>query len=171
VSFGTLNVKEETMRKFQLILAAVVVVATSGLVSYAVSASVPSALLTAGTPRYAVAYATNGILTTDTLWHGAGLSTTITIPAGKTGDVIVSICAESYSGTPSALMVRVVVGGIIAAPLQMQFAGEEVIESHCGNFWRLGVPAGNVFVSTLWRATNTSANLYNRSMVVTVNIH
>jgi hypothetical protein len=159
------------MRKFQLILAAVLVVATSGLVSYAVSASVPSTLLTAGTPRYAVVYATNAIVTTDTLWHGTGLGTTINIPAGKTGDVIVSICAESYSGTLSVLFVKVVIGCISASPPQMELTDEQTIQSHCGNFWRLGVPASNVFVSTLWRATNTFANLYNRSMVVTVNIH
>jgi hypothetical protein len=89
--------KEDAMpRKLRFVIGGLLVVIASGVVSYAVSASVASAALPAGATRYAVAGAMTGSpdsTTSTTFVALSGLSTTVKIPSGKRGDVMGLVCA------------------------------------------------------------------------------
>ena len=81
----------------RFVIAGLLVVITSAIVSFAVSASMPGALMPAGTTRYAAVYATNEVVIHgDAGWMDVpGMIKYITIPGGQTADVIVIFCGLS----------------------------------------------------------------------------
>ncbi len=160
------------LRRFKLPIVVIAIVILNQAAGYAVQAAVPSVVFPSGTTRYAVVSATDNILVTDTLWHAvSGLSTTLNIPAGKTGDAIILFCAEAYSPSDSALFARAMVGTSAATPPEFIIAEQPVIESHCATFYKTGLAAGNRTFKMQWRASNTYADLYDRTMTVILNIH
>lgn len=160
--------------KSRFVFAGFAVIVAALLLSYAASAASTEGSLTAGTTRYAVVSATNNIYTNFNTFVGLpGLSTTITIPSGKKGDVMVSFCGEVWSD--GYLVVRALIGGVVAAPPQMElFNGGNDFESRCANFYRLNVPSGNVPVKMQWMGLYSYAGtqwIIDRTMMVTANIH
>jgi hypothetical protein len=63
------------------------------------------------------------------------------------------------------------VQGAAAVPATMIIQEQETIASHCAFFSKIGVGAGTRTVRMQWKASNTFADLYNRSMFVIVNLH
>jgi hypothetical protein len=159
------------IRTSRLVVAGLLVVLTSGLVSYAVSAAVPGALLTAGTTRYAVSQGLNHVTTFETVFKNLpGLSTTITIPGGKKGDVMIVFCGQA---TTTAIMhVRALVGGAVASPGQVLLHENSPQAGNCAIFSKLGVSAGTKTVTMQWQTYSGSvSDMYARSMIVIVNLH
>jgi hypothetical protein len=106
-----------------------------------------------------------------------GLSQTLTIPAGKTADVMIYFCGETR--TKTLMTVRaVVVGSGIASPPFMQVreltpAGQLI--SQCANFYRMKMTppaAGPLTVKIQWHgAGGALQEMRNRSMILVVNYH
>lgn len=167
------------LRKSQLILAVALVILTSGVVSFAVSAAVvPQSFLAAGTTRYAVAQSTaNQLFLHAEGWKAiTGMSTSISVPTGKVADVFVIFCAEAESGDTNALQVKAVIAGTTALPGEVNFQGgtltsDSPIASHCMTFYKLGVTAGLKYVKMQAYATNTFGDIYDHDMFVIANIH
>ncbi len=158
---------------FRLAIAGIIVVAASGLVSYAVSAAMPDSLVPAGGTRYAAVGTGTEALTSDPMYTDlAGVSTNISIPSGKHGDVFVFFCGETWS-TTSAAMVHAVIAGTASAPVQLrEVEGTAARESQCANFFKLGVGAGTRNVKMQWASRDGNQQaMYQRSMFVVVNIH
>jgi hypothetical protein len=170
------------LRKFKLVVAGLLVVLVSGVVSYAVSAAVPETLLAAGASRYAVTSVSADapvVTTSRSFVDVPGLSTSITIPAGKTGDVIVLFCGEAHSAA-GTVVVRALVGPAAALPTSMTIQEGVAITtgftSRCANFYKLGVGAGAKTVKMQFRDQAPGMfpypeQLSHRSMIVIVNIH
>jgi hypothetical protein len=162
------------MRKSQVALAAILIILASGAISFAVSAAVGnSTALPQGTTQYYVAQNTTPTVSSDpTKWHNAGLTAAVTIPAGKTGDVMVVVCADSWANSATILYVRAKIGGSAGAPPSAIFAWEAVYESHCATFSRLGLGAGTKYVQAQYKPLGAyPVELDNRSMIVIVNLH
>ncbi len=160
------------LERFKLPIVIVVIVLLNQAVSYAVQAAVPNAYLTSGTTRYAVAQASTTITTTSTTLVDTGLSKAISIPAGKTGDVIVLFCADVIS--PSFAYAQAMVGTLAAPPglVPLRAGGGTGGESQCANFYVLGVGAGSKTVKMQWRGyDNQQQMMFHRTMIVIVNIH
>ncbi len=159
------------LKKFKLPLVIVVIVLLNQAVTYAVQAAVPTALLPGGTTRYTVAQATGMISTSSNLvWAETGLSKAISIPVGKTADVIVLFCANTVSS--SYMQAQVLVGTSVAAPglVQLRNHGDVGGESQCANFYAVAVPAGIRTVKVQWKGYDTQTQwMYERSMIVIVN--
>ncbi len=165
------------LKKSQLILAGLLVVMASAGVSYAVSASVPSTLLAPGTTRYAFIQKANQLdLTTPQLYHwiSAGVTTSVTIPAGKHADVITLFC--SVAGTDSFIRVRAFIGSTLLEP-SGGLNGVNLVmaptmgQNECISFQKAGVSAGTKNVNVYWLGISTNSHLMNRSLVVILNIH
>lgn len=160
------------LQKFKLPIVILVIVVLNQAAGYAVHAAMPETLLASGTTRYAVAQATGMIYMSSTSLVDTGLSKTITIPAGKTGDVMVFFCANTQS--QSYAYAYALVGSVGASPglVQLRNHGDVGSESQCVNFYRLGVPAGTKTVKIQWKGYDTLGQwMYQRSMIVIVNIH
>jgi hypothetical protein len=105
-----------------------------------------------------------------------GLSASITVPAGKVGDVIVVWCGMVASD--SAMMVRALIGGSVGKPDNMQVRiqhAEVGAETTCATFYRGSIPAGTRTVKMQWAAhmlyPSTQQRMFNRSMLVILNLH
>jgi hypothetical protein len=159
-----------------MIVGALLLVLASGAVGFAASAAVSTpAVLPVGTTQYYVVQSTTYASTTvGTYATMPGLTTSITIPGGKTADVMVLVCGESWAvESASALFVRAKIAGNVATPVDYEFTTSGDIETHCGTFWKLGVGSGTKTVKAEWRSSNPGILVFldNRSMIVTVNIH
>jgi len=161
------------VRKSHLVLAAILVVVASAVVSYAVSASVPSAALPAGSTRYYVDQGTSPVTTSDTVWHTAGgLSTSINIPGGQTGDVMILFCGRTWSDDLTWMEVRAKIGSNVVSPGVLTMAWNASYEGHCANFVKTGVAAGTKTVKIEYRSGSFhNVELGPRSMIVIVNLH
>lgn len=141
------------------------------------AAAVQQTLLTAGTTRYAAVSTDVHAYTTSTSFVDLpGLSTGITIPAGKVGDVMIFFCGDTATG--SYTTVRALVGGVAAAPSLMQIRANTSTgggESGCANFYKLKVASGSPTVKMQWRGDPSypgkQQHMWERSMIVIVNIH
>jgi hypothetical protein len=160
-------------RKFKIPIIIVVTALLTQAVGFAVQAAMPGTFLPAGTTRYAVASSTTNELTWSDGWLPI-LGQTITIPGGKTADIMVIFCGNGWTDSNStALQVKVQIAGVVASPGEVNFAEQNgVIEGHCAAFYRSGGVAGNVPVRVYWRSTNSaySVNMYQRSLIVIANI-
>ncbi len=161
------------VQKLRLPIIILIIVVLNQAAGYAVHAAMPDSLLAGGTTRYAVADATALITTTSTtLVDMPGLVTSITIPAGKVGDVMVFFCGNVQSDSYASVSARV--AGVTASPgvVQLNSAGAGGLQSQCVNFYRLGVPSGAKTVKMMWRgAGGAQQSLLHRSMIVIVNLH
>lgn len=159
--------------KWKILIIIVVTALLTQFAGYAVRAAMPEAFLTEGTSRYAVAYVTGSeLLFHDDGWQNIpGMIKYISIPAGKTADVMVIFCGEAYSDSANALFVRAYVGGILMLPPETILQEEETVSSRCVTFYRINVPAGTPAVRLQWWASNTFGNLYDRTMIVIANVH
>jgi hypothetical protein len=167
------------LSKSKLVVAGVLFLLASVVLNQAVSAAVPSTFLTSGTTRYAfVSTATVTSTTSTSFVNLSGLSTTIAIPAGKTADVFILFCGDTM--TESYTLVRALVGGNRASPVEMQVREPPADplgggETGCANFLKKDVPAGTQTVSMQWRGAGafpgSQQQMFDRSMVVIANIH
>jgi hypothetical protein len=164
------------VKKSHLIAAMVVTVLLSITLSYAVSAAVPSGVLAPGTTQYAIVKQDTQLnVGTPVTWEPTGLSTSVTIPVGKTADVMVLLCATANPDS-SFIKVRAKVGSALLVPnasgnglnLAADYAG---IDSRCENFFKGGVGAGTKTVQVQWYTPAATAHLYARSMIVILNVH
>ena len=161
------------LQKARFLVGAVLVVLTSAAVSYAVSAAVPDSLRPAGSTRYAVAQSTAA--TSDNSGDAgfenmADMATSISIPAGKKGDVMVVYCGETVTGDASTIRVRAMAGGSLLGPPNVPMDTVTTAGMDCATFYKLNVPDGTRTVRMQWHAY-TSATIWSRTMIVTVNIH
>jgi hypothetical protein len=157
--------------KLRFVLAGLAIVATSVAASLAASgaasAAPAAALLAPGGSRYAAVFSMSTITSTHlTFVDLPGLSTSITIPAGKLGDVLVFFCGDANQ----SLIARAIIGGVGASPhgAQITNTASTAKESRCVNFYRLGVPAGTPTIKMQWAGVGS---MDSRSMMVVVNIH
>ncbi len=167
------------LSRFKLFIAGVMVVVTSGVVSYAVSAAVPQSLLAAGSTRYAVASvpSVNYITTTSNSFNDvAGLSTSITIPNGKHGDALVFFCGSTFA-TSTTTWVRALVAGAAASPgrLLLEENNGYDPEGVCANFYKANLTGTGrpMTVKMQWMSNTSGMESYmsGRSMIVIINIH
>lgn len=161
------------LRKFKIPIIIVVTALLTQAVGLVVQAAMPQAFLPAGTTRYAVAQSTSNELTWSEGWLPI-LGQTITLPGGKTADVMVIFCGNGWTNSNStALQVKVQIAGVVASPGVVNFAAQSgVIQGHCATFYRSGGVAGTVPVRVYWRSSNGtySVNMSQRSMIVIANI-
>jgi len=161
--------------RFRFVVAGTLIALLSAGIGYAVSAGVPVTLRPAGTTRYA-------FMTSDALrfsqtphtWEPTLLSTSVTIPSGKTADVAVLFCSFN-DPNGQYIYVRAKIGGALLEP---DIAGEGVAlrlggepQTNCVNFYKPNVAAGTKTIRVEWLAQNAEAYLRGRSMQVTLNIH
>jgi hypothetical protein len=165
------------LQRHRFALLGILVVLTSALVSYAVSAAVPSALLPAGTTRYASAYATinDGTSGPEGWTSMEGMTKFITIPSGKTADVMVIFCGELNAITGAYVYVRALIRGTAASPSEFQLHTlDDSTPTGCAYFQKSNVTSGSPPVAIQWRvagAGTPTATVWHRSMFVIVNIH
>lgn len=141
-------------------------------VSSAVSAANPDGMVAAGSTRYAMVGTAAGTSTISTsLVDMAGMSTSITIPGGRTGDVMVQFCAELQ--TPDFVQVRALIGGAATSPgvVELKIGPIALVENRCANFYKKGVGSGTRNVKIQWVGGGGTQQALARSMIVTVNIH
>jgi len=160
--------------KIKLIIAGLIVVATSGVVSYVVSASVPDSLVAAGATRYAMVSSSTQRSTSSMSYENLpGMSTSIGIPAGKVGDIMIQFCGGALAGTQ--MFIRALIGGVTATPTNVLLIGqttEALQQSQCAIFYMTTVKAGTRTVNMQWRsAFGAPQNIFQDTMIVTVNIH
>ena len=162
--------------RFRFVIGGALVVILSALASYlVVSAAMPDALLPAGSTRYgAVGVAATSATGTNSasFTNLPGLSTTITIPAGKKGDVMVFFCGTIDASTNNYAYVRAKVGSSVARPDEVvAWEFNSTQQNSCVNFFKTGVDAGTHTVKMQWKSDNgTIIGAWARSMIVIVNV-
>jgi hypothetical protein len=163
------------LHKFRFVIAGILIVAANLAVSYGVLAARTQAQLPAGSTIYAVASSTSGTANSSGTWQDlSGLSTKVTIPTGKHGDVLVFFCGEMT--TASIVMVQAKVAGSAASPGSMQLTTNPPTtagsETRCAQFLKTGVTAGTKTVKMRWWSTSGyTSTMLNRTMYVVVNVH
>lgn len=160
------------LRKFRFVVAGLAIILANQAVGYAVHAAMPDTALAAGSTRYYVASRAAYEVTSSTTWKTlSGMSTTISIPSGKHGDVMVLFCGTG-GATGGSLYVRAVIGGAAAVPGSILLTDVSTYESHCTYFYKLGLSAGSRAVTMQWHtSTGGTAAMGNLSSIVMVNIH
>jgi len=165
------------LHKLRFVIAGLVIILINQAVSFAVSASVPDSFRPSGSTRYAVASASDTVPTSSlTFVNIPNLSQSITIPSGKQGDVFVSFCSQLNVNLPSVFVyARALVGSSQASPGSMTLDGATYpsTQTRCATFYKLNVAEGTKTVRMQWAISNAAAAVfaYQRSMLVTVNIH
>jgi hypothetical protein len=164
--------------KLKIPIIIVVTAVMTQLAGYAAHAAMPNAFLPAGTTRYAfVSTAAQASTTSMSFVSLPGLSTSITVPAGKHADVFILFCGDMI--TESFTVVRALVGGSRGAPIEMLVREPSASplgggETGCANFLKKDVAAGTHTVAMQWRGAGGVAGAYqtiwDRSMVVITNI-
>jgi hypothetical protein len=169
-----MNAEEDDMlHRFRFVIAGVLIILVNQAVTFAVSASMPSALLSAGTTRYAAAQASAiaDVSSSPSFADIPGMTKYITIPGGQTADVMVIFCGEAASGSASQYLVRAQIGGALAVPNWSYMTVGSGYGNSCISFYRLNVPAGNPAVKIQWRAPTSTVSMAHRSLLVIANIH
>ena len=166
------------LHRSRFLIAALLVVMTSAMVSYAVSASMPNALLAAGSTRYAIASSVNqaSLHVFDGWEDMPGMTKYITIPAGKTADVMVIFCGDmDVLNVGDWINIQVLVRDALAAPSPYSLYVSELPASQCAVFYKTGVTAGTPAVKVQWEVSGIPSTeigfMNSRSMLVVTNIH
>jgi hypothetical protein len=163
------------LHRFRFVILGTLMILASAGVSYAVvSAAMSPALLPAGTTRYAVAYsgAAYGLDFTSFWQDMYGMTKYISIPAGKTADVLVSFCSQFSKSTGSAVQLRALIRSVVGSPPAPGFELTDPATTHCANFYWTNVAAGQPAIKVqMFVPLVTSVQVYNSTMFVTVNVH
>jgi hypothetical protein len=162
------------LHKFRFVIAGVLIILVNQVVTFAVSASMPSALLPAGTTRYAAAHNNTayGIDETGDWQDLVGMTKYITIPAGKTADVFVSFCTQLNKVTGSYVHVRGLIRSAVSLPAVQVMELTTQATVHCANFYWTNVAAGQPAIKMqVYVPLATSAQVHNATMFITVNVH
>jgi hypothetical protein len=165
------------LKKSQLILAGLLVVMASAGISYAVSASVPSTLLPAGTTMYAFTQRQDQLNITSAQilhWVSAAVPLSVTIPPGKVADVVVLFCSLANADS-QFIRVKSAIGTTLLEPSSAGFGLNLIAgagaQNQCISFQKASVAAGTMYVNVYWLAVTVNSHLYNRSLVAILNIH
>ena len=161
--------------RLKFLFTGLLVVMTSAIVSYAVSASAPSAFLTAGTTRYAAVSAS----TTETVddadgWVDVpGMTKYISIPSGKTADVMIIFCGNANTVGVDQLWTRALIRDAVAAPSVIGLLPADTkLSNQCAFFYKTNVTAGSPAVRIQWSTSGSPGPImHERSMFVIANIH
>lgn len=164
------------LQKLKIPIIILVTAILTQLAGYAVHAAMPDALLPDGSTRYAAAVSTSveNVLLSDGWIDLPGMTKFITIPTGKTADVIVIFCGSSFTGDPAYLSVRALIRDVLASPEAFQLQVSDTVgrSSHCAIFLKTNVASGSPAVKIQWQVTGgKGATVVSRSMLVIVNIH
>ena len=142
-----------------------------------VSASVPEALLAAGSTRYAFTQKSDQLNITApqiATWVDAGMTTSVAIPSGKHADVVVLFCSQA-GADGNFITVRAKIGSTYLEPSQagngVNLIAGSAVQNQCISFQKAGVTAGPKNVVVQWYAVTTNSHLFVRSLVVILNIH
>lgn len=168
--------ESDMLHKLRFVLAGILIIVVNQAVTFAVSARMQDALLPAGTTRYASAYSGSGDNTSGMDgWNAIdGMTKYITIPSGKTADVMVIFCGVVDVDATSTVYARALVRNTLASPSSFLLqSGTEDMSSRCAYFQQTNVAAGTPAVTIQWNVSGgiPSASVLNRSMFVVVNIH
>jgi hypothetical protein len=162
--------------KIRLGMATIAAVAALSVAGYAFAATINPAFSPAGVTRYAMVQqgpTVTATTTSTTFVNMPGMSVAVSIPSGKTADLIVTFSAQVNSCL--AMLVRATVDGSAALPSSTQFfwqAGNTGADSRAFTFFQHNVGAGSHTVRIQWAGVTSCANEFvaARSMIVTANI-
>jgi hypothetical protein len=159
------------LRKFRFVIAGLTIIVANQALGYAVQAARPETALAAGNTRYYVAQAASLVSTGSKLWQDIpGMSTTITMPSGKHGDVMLLFCGVAATAGED-LLLRATIGGTPAVPQDTVLTEWTAAASNCAFFYKLGLATGSKAVKVQWHATSVYISLVQRSLMVMVNMH
>jgi hypothetical protein len=162
---------------FQKLKIPIIIVATVILTQgagYAVRAAMPDALLASGTSRYAAAYATSPQVTSLAAYSDMpGMTKYVSIPSGKTADVIVIFCGDVATTLNTGLQLRATIRDVPMAPDPVTLLySDGAISNQCAMFQKTNVTAGSPPVKIQWAADGAGPVQVNtRSLFVILNIH
>jgi hypothetical protein len=160
------------LKKLKPIGYGLAIVLVTLLANNAASALGLNSLLAAGTTRYAVKTSNAGVsINSQDFVDLSGMSTSINIPTGKHGDVMVFFCGEVVSDSYTIVLASM--NGATIPPGDVQLRTPATgSESQCVNFAKTGVGAGTKNIKIRWRGSDTQQQqMFDRSMIVVVNIH
>jgi hypothetical protein len=154
-------------------------IAAALVAGYALAASVgPDAFTQQGVTRYAMVASDGGsggnaTTASTTYVDMPGMATSISVPTGKTADVIVAF--SGMANTCSALYVRAVIDSAVASPAEVQFMWNLSggAESHAFTFFGKA-KSGAHTVKVQWKGLSCASGqqfMAARSMIVTANVH
>ena len=141
------------LHRFRFVIVGILIILVNQAVTFAVSASMPNALLPDGSTRYAAVYATSTEFSLSPSWQDMpDMTKYITIPTGQTADVMVIFCGSSFTGEPAYLSVRALIRDVLASPseFQLQVSDTAGRSSHCAIFLKTNVTAGSPAVKIQW---------------------
>jgi hypothetical protein len=166
---------------WQVVVVVVLVAALTGTVVAASAASFPSALLTQGVVRMAVASSTTQVAVPATYTSTNVLQQTITIPVGKVGDIAVTGEVDIEDGAGSGYQYCFGQYRLDNVATGTQFnPGNYILEGFNPPENNLSVPidgylqnvkAGNHTVYMVMQAGYAICFAQDRSMIILVNIH
>lgn len=165
------------LHRLRFLILGTLMLLTSAAVSYAVaSAAVPGALLTAGTTRYAAAFATGTDYSLSPSWQDMpSMTKYVTIPTGQTADVMVIFCGEVWTTGATKLLLRATVRDVVMAPEEITLLdSEDVASNRCAVFHKTSIAAGSPAVKIQWFVSGISfpqINVADRSLIVILNTH
>jgi hypothetical protein len=160
------------LRKLRFVIAGLVIIAANQAAGYAVHAAMPNTALAAGSTRYYVLSRAAYASTSSGAWTNvSGMSTTINVPAGKHGDVMVLFCGSAgATGTP--LYVRAMVGSAAALPSSKLLTNISSYAGNCAQFYKLGLSAGSRNLKMQWQTNGGGTGAMGElTMIVLLNIH
>jgi hypothetical protein len=163
--------------KFKLAIIGALMVLASAAASYAaVSAAMSDALLPAGSTRFAAAHATGdtSVEATQGWVDLQGMTKYITIPTGKTADVMVHFCGQVFTQTGGQIWTRVLIRNVVASPSELALPAIANGSTFCSMFYKTNVAAGSPPVKLQWKVAGSPgilASTYARTLFVIVNIH
>lgn len=171
------------LQRFKIPIIIVVTALLTQLAGYAVHASIPDALLPAGTTRYATLHSEDYFQTIvgGDGWVDVNHSTKyISIPGGQTADLMIIACTELRQNLSSLatdnIRVRALVRNVPASPapvtLHLRTPGA-FFEEECATFTMSNVAAGQpaIKLQMLLPTMFYSADVGAISMIVIVNTH
>jgi len=167
-------------RKFSVVIGGIAVIAlieATLALSSSVSAAVANSLRPAGSTRYAMVQSTTEAYdnAVDSGFEDMpGMATSISVPTGKKGDVMVVFCGATSAESAAWIALRAKAGGSVLSPTAVHVDAElDAVfnpRNHCATFYRNNLPEGTRTVKMQWY-TGTGASVWDRNMIVTVNIH
>jgi hypothetical protein len=159
------------LRKLRFVIAGLILILANQAVGYAVQAARPETALAAGNTRYYVLSHPGSSITSSTAWTNLpGMSTSFTIPSGKHGDVIMLFCGLG-GVTGGNLGVRALIGAAAALPSSNILTDVSTYETHCAQYYKLGLGAGSRTIQMQWHTTGGTSAMSELSLLVLVNIH
>lgn len=153
--------------RFRFVIAGAIIILVNQVVSFAVSASAPPALLPEGSTHYAASSLSTFAATYVDGWTDMpGMTKYFTIPGGATADVLVQWCGEMHPAAGDTLAVRAIIAGTAIDHVNVSPSGPA-----CMLFQLPGVAAGTKSVKIQWWPASGFAYAYDRALLVTLNIH